>query len=156
VFQPETPLLEIVARVAILYLALVVLLRLVGRREVGQLTPLDLLAMLLLSETVSPALTANDDSLPAVLTAATTLVVVVALVGRLGYRSRRVERWMEGEPVPLIVHGRVDRDACAKHRVTEQELASAARKQGVATLAHVALATLEPDGTISVIPDSAR
>jgi uncharacterized membrane protein YcaP (DUF421 family) len=156
VLQPETPLLEIVARVAIVYGALIVLLRLVGRREVGQLTPLDLLAMLLLSETVSPALTADDDSLPAVLTAATTLVVLVALVGRLGFRSRRVERWMEGEPVPLIEHGRVNRHACDKHRVTDQELASAVRKQGVATIEEVGLAMLEPDGTISVIPESAH
>ena len=150
-FDNVTPLPEIVVRVTIVYATLVLLLRLAGRREVGQLTPLDLLGMLLLSETVSPVFTGQDPSLTAGLTAAATLLALAALVGRLSYRSRRFERWIEGRPVALIDHGRVERDACEQHRISDQELASALRKRGVVTPGEVRLAMLEPDGTISVI-----
>src|SRR5678816_2560551 len=94
-FHPVTPLLEIVARVALIYLGMIVLLRLAGKRELGQLTPLDLLGMLLLSETVSPALTDQDASLPAGFTAAATLLLLAVLIGRAGFRSRRIERWID-------------------------------------------------------------
>jgi len=152
VFEPVTPLAEIVLRVTIVYAALIVLVRVVaGRREIGQLTPLDLLGMLLLSETVSPVLTRADDSLSAGLVAAATLIVVTALVGRLTHASRRAERWIDGDPVPLIEDGRVDARQCARHRITMQELACALRKQGVLDAGRVRLAILEVDGTISVI-----
>lgn len=147
-----TPLLEIVIRVVVVYAGLVLLLRvLAGQRELGQLTPLDLLAMLLLSETVSPVFTRQDDSLVAGLVAATTLVAATALIGRLTHRSRRVERLLEGDPVPLVRDGRVDEAACDRHRITERELGTALRKQGVADVEEVRLAVLEPDGTISVV-----
>jgi uncharacterized membrane protein YcaP (DUF421 family) len=149
--DPLTPLPAIVVRVAVVYLVLIVLLRLSGRRELGQLTPLDLLGMLLLSETVSPVLSGDDTSLPGGLTAAATLLVLVALVGRASYRSRRLERWIDGDPVPLVAQGRVDHAALARHRISDRELASALRKQGVASPDQVQLAMLEPDGTISVI-----
>jgi uncharacterized membrane protein YcaP (DUF421 family) len=151
VLEPLTPLPAIVLRVALLYAALVVMLRLSGRREVGQLTPLDLLGMLLLSETVSPALSAQDPSLPGALTAAATLLLIAALLGRASYRSRRLERLLDGEPVPLVEDGRVDRAACDRHRITDRELAAALRKQGHETPAEVRLAMLESDGTISVV-----
>jgi len=151
VLEPLTPVAEIVLRVAIVYAALIVLLRLAGRREVGQLTPLDLLGMLLLSETASPVLSEQDTSPPGGLTAAATLPAPVALLARASYRSRRLERWIDGGPVPLVEHGRVDRAACAQHRISDQELAAALRKQGVATPADVRLAMLESDGTISVV-----
>lgn len=147
-----TPLPEIVLRVLVVYGGLVLLLRFVaGRREIGQLTPLDLLAMLLLSETVSPVFTREDDSLLAGLVAAATLVAATAVVGRLTHGSRRAERLLEGTPVPLVRDGRVDEQAAERHRITEQELGTALRKQGVAEVADVRLAVLEPDGTISVV-----
>jgi uncharacterized membrane protein YcaP (DUF421 family) len=151
-FHSVTPLAEIVLRVTLVYGALIVLMRVIaGRREIGQLTPLDLLGMLLLSETVSPVFTRADDSLPAGLVAAATLLVLSALVGRLTHASRRAERWIDGEPVPLIEHGRIDARQCARHRITQQELEAALRKQGVLDADRVQLAMLEPDGTISVV-----
>jgi uncharacterized membrane protein YcaP (DUF421 family) len=149
--EPMTPLVEIVLRVAIVYLALMVMLRLSGRREVGQLTPLDLLGMLLLSETVSPVLSKQDTSLPGGLTAAATLLALAALVGRASYRSRRLEHWLDGDPVPLVCDGAVDRQACERHRITKQELDAALRKGGVRTPADVELAMLESNGEISVV-----
>lgn len=152
VLEPNTPLVEIVLRVGVLYVALVLLVRLAGRREIGQLAPLDLLAMLILSETVSPALTAQDDSLPAALTAAGTLLALTAGMGRLAYHSRRVERWLEGRPVELVKEGHLLEEAARSERVTRQELDSALRRRGVETLADVRRAMVEPNGEITVIP----
>jgi uncharacterized membrane protein YcaP (DUF421 family) len=154
VLEPTTPLIEIVARVCVLYVALVLLVRIGGKREIGQLAPLDLLAMLILSETVSPALTAQDDSLPAALTAAATLLMLTAGMGRLAYHSRRVEGWLEGRPVELVKEGSLLEDAARRERVTRQELDSALRREGVETLADVRRAVVEPNGEITVIPSA--
>ena len=136
-FTPATPLLEVIARVSLVYLALMVLLRLCGKREIGQLTPLDLLGMLLLSETVSPALTGGDESVPAALLAATTLLALAVLVSRIGFWSRRAERWLEGTPTQLVDEGcRIDA-AIHAERITEQELETALRSHGLFGLAEL-------------------
>ena len=153
-WEPSTPLLAIVLRVVLVYVALVVMVRVAGKREIGQLGPLDLLAMLILSETVSPALTAQDDSLPAALTAAGTLLVLTAGMGRLAYRSRRMERLIDGRPVELVREGKLDAAAAEKERVTRQELETALRRGGVETVAEVRRAVVEPNGEITVIPTS--
>jgi uncharacterized membrane protein YcaP (DUF421 family) len=150
-FDNVTPLPEIALRVAVIYAALVAMIRIAGKREVGQLTPLDLLAMLLLSETVSPALTTQDVSLPAAFVAAATLIALTATIGRLTYRSTRVERWFEGTPVVLARDGDVDEAACARERISPNELAAALRKHGVRSPADAELVTLEADGEISVV-----
>lgn len=149
--DPSRPLLEIVLRVCVIYAALVVMVRLSGKREIGQLSPLDLLAMLVLSETVSPALTAQDTSLTAALVAAATLLAATVLLGRLTFHSRRVERWIDGTPVVLVKDGRIIETAARSERVTRQELESALRKHGVEELAKVRRAVVEPSGGISVL-----
>jgi len=152
VLETSRPLLEIVIRVCAIYVALGVMVRLSGKRELGQLSPLDLLAMLLLSETVSPALTGQDPSLVAALTAAATLLAATVLTGRLAFHSRRAERWIDGAPVVLVENGRIVEAAARRERVTRQELETALRKHGIDELAAVRRAIVEPDGQISVIP----
>jgi len=152
-FAPTTSLLEIVVRVVLIYLGLILLLRLAGKREIGQLAPLDLLGMLLLSETVSPALTAQDGSLPAGFTAAATLLLLTALIGRACFRSRRVERWIDGAPVVLAREGKIFAEACERERISRQELEAALRKNGVIEAAETKLIMLEADGSISVVPE---
>ena len=153
-FAPTTSLLEIVARVALIYLGMILLLRLAGKRELGQLAPLDLLGMLLLSETVSPALTGQDHSLPAGFTAAATLLLLTVLIGRACFRSRRVERWIDGEPVVLARDGKLFDQACERERISRQELDAALRKNGVLVAAETKLIMLEADGSISVVPQT--
>jgi len=156
VVEWHTPLLEIVARVTLVYVGLVVMVRLAGKREIGQLAPLDLLAMLLLSETVSPALTAQDPSLVASLVAAGTLLGLTALTSRLTYRSRRLEGFLEGRPVVLVERGRLDEAVARRERFSVQDVEVALRKHGVETISTVHRATIEPDGSISVIAAMGR
>ena len=151
-WQGQTPLLEIAARVTLIYLALLLLVRLGGKREVGQLGPLELLAMLILSETVSPALTAQDTSLTAALAAATTLLLLTGVVGRLTYHSPTLQRWIDGEPVVLVEDARLVEEAARSERIAEPELQAALRSHGLESLAHVRQAVVEPSGEISVVP----
>jgi uncharacterized membrane protein YcaP (DUF421 family) len=147
----QTPLLEVVVRVVAVYLTLLLFVRFAGKREVGQLGPLDFLSMLLLSETVSPALTKQDASLPASLTAAATLLALTAIVGRLTYRSRTAERLIDGVPSKLIEDGELVEQACRQERISMQDLAIALRKEGVEDPSEVKAAYVEPTGRITVI-----
>jgi uncharacterized membrane protein YcaP (DUF421 family) len=149
---PTTPALEIVARVVCVYVALLVMVRVSGKREVGQLGPIDLLAMLILSETVSPVLTAQDETLGGGLIAAATLLALGATVGRLTWWSPRFERLVDGEPVVLIENGRVHEGAERAERITAAELAQALRSAGVEELADVKLAVVEVNGEITIVP----
>jgi uncharacterized membrane protein YcaP (DUF421 family) len=147
----STALPEVALRVAIVYLALLVMIRVAGKRELGQLGPMDLLAMLLLSETVSPALTAQDPSLPASLTASATLLALTAIVGRLTYHSKRLERWIDGAPVVLVRDAKVLEDAMRSERISEAELEEALRRNGLEGLGEVRLAVAEQGGNITVV-----
>lgn len=150
-YANETPLLEIVVRVVVIYCGLLFLLRLPAQRELGQISSLDLLGILLLSETVSPVLTDEDGSVVAGLTAAATLILLMSVVGRLTFHSRRAEQWIDGEPVLLVANGRLVEDAARSQRITRQELESALRRGGVESVAQVRCAFVEPNGEISVI-----
>lgn len=150
-FEPQANLLEVLARVILAYGALLLLLRLSGKRQLGQLSPMDLLTMLLISETVSPALTAGDDTLTTGLVAAATLVGLAVLIGWLSFRVGWFERVVEGRPDELIRDGRLDERVVAKERITKQELATALHRNGVASINDVSLGTVEPDGEITIV-----
>ena len=150
-FDPDLNLLEIVARVAIVYLALLALLRIAGKRQLGQLSPMDLLTMLLVSETVSPALTAGDTSVPTGLVAGVTLILLALVISWLTFKSRLIERFTEGKPTVLISHGKLDERVMAAERITVQELTTALHRQGLTAVGQVALGTVEPDGEITMV-----
>lgn len=150
-FEPELNLAEIAFRVVLVYLALLAMLRLAGKRQLGQLAPMDLLTMLLISETVSPALTAGDESITASLVAAASLILLAVVVGWLAFKSRRVEWLTEGHPSTLIRDGILDQSVVANERITAQELDTALRRQGVTAVSEVALGTVEPDGEITIV-----
>jgi uncharacterized membrane protein YcaP (DUF421 family) len=155
-FTPQTDPLEIVLRVALVYAGLYVLVRLSGKKEIGQLGPMDLLAMLLLSETVSPALTRQDTSVVAGWTAAATLLATTFVIDWITHRSRAAERWIEGRPLTIIDRGVVRRALKDRLRITDQELAAALREQGLESPDQVKRATVEANGHITVIKKRAR
>jgi uncharacterized membrane protein YcaP (DUF421 family) len=150
-FAPHTPLLEIVARVLLLYVGLFLLVRLSGKKELGQLGPMDLLAMLILSETVSPALTAQDTSVVGAWTAAATLLAAGVVIDRIAHRSRAAERWIEGRPLVIIDRGVVRRALKDRLRITDQELEAALRAEGVDSPEDVKRAVVETTGHITVV-----
>jgi uncharacterized membrane protein YcaP (DUF421 family) len=146
---------EIVLRTAIVYLFLVVVLRLSGKREVGQLSILELIVILVISDAVQNSMVGDNTTLWGGLVAVLTLVVIDQALNQVRRRSRRVREALEGEPRLLIRDGRLLQRSLREEQIDEDDVRTAVRKHGVARVEDVRMAVLETDGSISVIPKKA-
>ena len=146
------PWWEFLIRGVVVYGFLILLLRLTGKRQVGQLAPFDLVLLLVLSNAVQNSMNAGDNSLVGGLISAATLVFVNWLIGYATYRNKRLEALIEGRPTVLIHHGRLYEDAMSRAQLTHHELNAAIRQAGVSCPEDVLSAILENNGAISVIP----
>lgn len=151
-FSLSMPWWEFVLRAVVVYVVVLVLMRLTGKRTVGQLTPFDLLVVVLLGNAVQNSLIGEDSSLLGGLLLAATLLALNSLVGRLSAHSRRFDRFIEGTPVLLARRGEVFRAQLARQAISEQDFAIARRAAGYATLGEIELAVLETSGEITFIP----
>lgn len=149
---PAIPLWDIVLRTAGVYVAILLGLRLAGKREIGQMTVFDLVVLLLLADAVQNAMVGPDTSLGGGLLAAIVLLVLNALVARLRLRWPVLRRVVEGSPTLLVLHGEVLTDHIKRERLDEETLEAALREHGVGDLSDVEMAVLEIDGSISVVP----
>ncbi len=139
-----------VLRVAIVYTALLVLLRLSGGQQFGQLSTIDLVTLLLLSNVVQNAMIGPDDStLGGILGAATLLILY-----RVSTRVPGLRKRLESQPVILVYQGKVAEEKLRHEGISVDDLGEAARAHGVADLSDVETAVLEVNGTISIIPKS--
>ena len=148
-FSLGVPIAEKVLRTIGVYVFLVAGLRLFGKRELGQLNPLDFIVLLLLSNTVQNAIIGNDNSLAGGLIGAGVLFMVNDALVRFAYRNPRARRLIEGRAEEVVRDGRVLAKALRHNLITLDELEIAARKQGVEHLTDVKSAHLEVSGTIS-------
>src|SRR5512137_845375 len=137
------PIWELVLRAFVVYIALLLLLRLTGKRQVGQLAPFDLVLLLVLSNAVQNSMNGGDNSLTGGLISATTLVAVNWLVGWLTFRSKRLEAIIEGRPVVLVHDGQINYKALKSIQMTLHELKAALRAEGCAGEEEVRFAVLE-------------
>ena len=145
---PDSPIsvAEKVIRTVAVYVVLVVLLRLFGKRELAQLNPFDLVVLLLLSNSVQNAIIGSDNTVTGGIIGALTLLVLNYLVVRFMFRHRRLDEMFEGTPTVLIEHGAVCRDALARELLTEAELQTVAHRQGFASIGEVESCIIEPGG----------
>ena len=118
---------EIILRVVIIYVFLLVILRLSGKRQVGQLAPFDLVLLLVLSNSVQNAMNGGDNSVLAGLISAAALVLMNYVVGLATYKSKRIEALVEGRPEVLIHNGRLFADVMEREKLTHHELNAALR-----------------------------
>lgn len=146
---------ERVLRAVLVYAFLLIAIRLFGRRELGQLTAFDLIVLLTLSNILQNAMIGNDDSLSGGVIGAVVLLSANYGVAYGVFRSKRAERAIEGEPRILIHDGKVQRAAVRRELLTDQDLLSAVRREGLETIKDVRLAISEPNGMISIIPRAA-
>ncbi len=150
------PVWNLVLRCALIYVAMVVGLRLFGKREVGQFRLTDLVLVLLVANAVQPAMTGPDTSLLGGFVIIATLLVANyawnAVVVRLGLRNPRLGAVLLGHPTVLVQDGQWCEQALAREGVDHEECEMAFREHGVESVADVKLAVLELDGTISVVP----
>jgi uncharacterized membrane protein YcaP (DUF421 family) len=151
-FQMPLPILEKLARPVIVYLVLVVLLRIFGKRELAQLNPFDLVVLLSLSNTVQNAIIGDDNSVTGGVIGAIGLLAINWLVVRFLFRSPKMTRMLEGRSTVLIRDGQVDKHALSRESLTREELVEVIHKQGFEGVHQVRRCELEPNGTFFVEP----
>jgi uncharacterized membrane protein YcaP (DUF421 family) len=155
VFDLTTPWWEIILRTAVVYVVVLVLLRTAGKRELGQMSPVDLVVILVIANAVQNAMTGGDNSLIGGVIAATTLVAVNTAFSRVGHRVPYLQHLFESQPTALMRGGKLIKRNLDRENVEEEELMMAAREHGIDDLAGVDAAYLERDGSISIIPKDA-
>ena len=143
---------EIILRTAIVYLFLVVVLRLSGKKEVGQLSILELIVILVISDAVQNSMVGENTTVWGGLVAVLTLVALDKGLSFLTARSRRMRQALEGEPRLLVRDGQLMHRAISEEKVSEEDVRTAVRAHGLANIHDVRMAVLETDGSISVIP----
>ena len=149
-FLLPLPIVEKLARPVIVYLVLVVLLRIFGKRELAQLNPFDLVVLLSLSNTVQNAIIGDDNSVTGGVIGAFSLLAINWLVVRVLFRSRRLTRAFEGNTTTLIRNGQLDERALARESLTREELLDVIHRQGFQDFHQVLRCELEPNGTFYV------
>lgn len=146
------PWWELVIRAAIIYVALLAMLRLFGKREVGQFTLFDLVLILLVANAVQPAMTGQDTSVWGGLIIIVTLILLDRVIAVARGRIPRLNRLLESSPTVIARDGKWLTDAMEREDITVEDAEMALREHGVAGVSEVQIAVLEADGSISVVP----
>ena len=137
-------------RAVIVYVAVLILLRISGKRQMGQMSATEFVVILLISNAVQNAMNGGDISLSGGLVSATVLIILSTTIGYLTYRSRFFSRLFEGTPTLLVHNGKVIHKHLRAERMNESDLQILLRKQGLHHLREIGTAILEADGTLSI------
>ena len=149
-FNMSVPWWELIIRGLVVYVFLIALLRLTGKRQIGQLSPFDLVLLLILSNAVQNSMSAGDNSLIGGLILATTLILVNYIVGLITFKSKKLEVIIEGRPQVLIHNGKLFEDVMNEAKLTRHELDSTLRQSGYFEIKNIKLAVLENNGNVTV------
>lgn len=151
-FAPSQPVLELVIRGTLTFVGLMILFRLVGQREAGGLGMTDILLIVLAADAASAGLTGDAETLADGLVLVLTILFWSVVLDAVSYRWPRLGGVLKARPRPLIEDGRLNRRAMRRELMTEEEVHSQLRLQGIEDVGLVARAYIEPNGMISVLP----
>lgn len=143
--------MDIVARAAFMFSILYVLLRIMGKRELGQMTPFELVVMVVLGDLIQQGVTHNDFSVTGAVLAISTFAFLALMMSWVTYLFPRAEKLLDGEPRVVIRDGKLIRENLHRDRITPSEVQSEMRLAGISHMDQVAWAILEPQGKISFI-----
>lgn len=145
--------MESVVRGAAIYLVMLVIMRLSGRRTMAQMTPFDFVLLLIIAETTQQALLGNDFSITNAIMLIVTLIAIDIGLSYVKAWSPTAAKLLEGLPTVIVRDGKVDKHALNRSRMDEDDILSAARhKQGLQGMSEIKHAVLETDSGVSVIP----
>jgi uncharacterized membrane protein YcaP (DUF421 family) len=144
--------MDIFVRAVVIYLLIFVVMRVMGRRELSQLAPFDLILIIIFGDAIQQGLTQDDYSLTGAFIAVSTLALLQVGTSYLSFRVPGLQRVLEGEPIVILQDGRLLERNLTRERLTPEEVAEEARQQQIDSLEQVAWAVLEPSGKISFIP----
>jgi uncharacterized membrane protein YcaP (DUF421 family) len=142
---------DLVIRAAVVFIFMFLLVRLLGRRELGDLEPFDIILLVVIGDLVQQGVTQNDTSVTGAFLVISTIALMSLLFSYLSFRFRRLRTLLDGQPIVLLEDGRPIERNMRRERITLDELAEAGRLQNVASLADVRWAVLETSGQISFI-----
>ena len=148
--NPDLPIVNLIARATIVYLGVIILLRISGKKQMGQLGTTEFVAILLISNAVQNSMNGGDNTLGGGLILAVTLIALSALISYLTYRSKFFSHVFEGTPILLVHHGKSIAKNLKHELMSEDDLTVMLRKQGIHSLADVQDAVLEADGKLSI------
>ena len=143
--------MDIVVRASAMFALLFLLVRLLGKRELGQLTPIEFIVLVVMGDLIQQGVTQTDFSLTGATLAIVTFAFWGVVLSWVAYRFPRLEPWLDGHPRVLIRDGRLLEQNLRQDRLTRREVESEMRLAGIATMRDVAWALLEPNGKISFI-----
>lgn len=148
--------MDLIIRAVVVYVFVYGVLRSLGKRELGQLAPFELVLLFVIGDLVQQSITQNDTSITAALLVISTLALLIAGESYVSYRWRRSRQALEGVPAVLVRNGLILPEALRRERMPEDEVLQAARAQGIRRLTEVEVAILETDGSISFITTEGR
>ena len=143
--------MDIVLRAIALYVFVVFIMRVIGRRELSSMTPFDLVLLIILCDAIQQGLTQDDYSVTGAVLAIATIASLQVFTSYLSYKSRRARKVFEGEPVVLVERGELVERNLKRERMTADEVAEVMRQQQVGSLDEVEWGILEANGSISFI-----
>jgi uncharacterized membrane protein YcaP (DUF421 family) len=142
---------DVVIRAAIIFVFVWLVLRALGKRELGELTAFELVLLFVIGDLVQQSITQNDTSLTAAFLAISTIAILILIQSYTVFRWKRSRTVLEGEPVVVVHDGKYICPVLQRNRMTEEEVKEAAREHGIADLAQVEVAILETHGKLSFI-----
>jgi uncharacterized membrane protein YcaP (DUF421 family) len=149
--------MEIVLRAGAIFLFLWLITRVIGKKELAEMSAFELVLIVTIGDLVQQGVTQEDMSVTGSMLAVGTIALLVVAMSYIGFRWKGSTRVIEGVPVVVVEDGSIVHDAIAIERLTEDEVVSSAREQGIADLREVRYGVLEPDGTFSFVrSDRAR
>ncbi|HET8565667.1 MAG TPA: YetF domain-containing protein [Solirubrobacterales bacterium] len=143
--------MDIVIRAAVIFAFLYLLMRMVGRRELGSMEPFDIILLVVIGDLVQQGVTQSDYSVTGALLAVSTIALLTVLVSWTSFRFRRLRPILAGEPIVLIEDGEVIEKNLRRQRLTVEEIESEARLEQITSLEDVRWAILETNGEISFV-----
>jgi uncharacterized membrane protein YcaP (DUF421 family) len=143
---------DIALRAIVLFVFLLLLMRVTGRRELSSLQPFDFILLIVVGDALQQGLTQDDYSVTGAMIAVGTIATLQVALSWIGFRMPFVRPLLEGEPIVIVQNGKMLERNLRRERVTQEEVAEEARQQQIASLEEVEWAVLEPSGQISFIP----
>ena len=143
--------MDILIRASVIFWALYIVVRLLGKRELAQLTPFELIVLIATGDLIQQGVTHNDFSLSGAILAVAVFAFWASVLSWVTFMSRRGERFLGGEPNVIIKDGRLIKGNLRRDRVTVAEIESEMRLAGIANIRDVAWGIVEPKGRVSFI-----
>lgn len=147
--------MDLVIRATAVFFFVLLVTRVIGRRQLGELEPFDLILLVVLGDLVQQGITQSDESVTGTLIVISTIALLSVGVSWLSYRGRRLRRITQGEPIVLVQDGRPLEGNMRRERISLEDIQEEARRAQIASISEVRWAILEDDGHISCIPRKA-